>query len=55
MESFIYKATLKTEKDNFECIGSKEKTYKTRFYNHKKNLTLKNTKMRQNFGHIFGN
>ena len=39
VESVIYKATLKTEKENFEYIGATEKAFKTRFYNHKKTFT----------------
>ena len=47
VETFMYKATSKTEKDIFEYIGSTEKTLKTRFYNHTKSLTDKNTNMRR--------
>ena len=37
-ESIIYKATVRTDDDNFEYIGSTEKSFKTRYYNHTKSF-----------------
>ena len=44
-EAIIYKATIKTDEEKFEYIGSTEKPFKTRYYNHTKsfnNVTYKN-------------